>query len=181
MSAATIAQMQFVSDYGGSGVFKFTVDGVLKDLYCDQWEPNAMTGPYLAAVSTLADLTETYLGIHDSTNALQKYQQIAILNLIARADPSSAVAAVRAARHITDPDHTGLTPAAQALYDYALAQNPANFDLTGFRIYYREGTQEVTGFNDGFNLEIDTPEPSAFALFGSGIAAIAFFRRRRPS
>jgi len=184
---ATIAQMQWISDGEGPGIFNFTVDGVLTRLLCNQFLPNAMTGPYLANVGTLADLGGTTLALRPDAQALQKYQQVAILNLWARIDPVLAIDAVLASRRIVDG--TGpLGPGAQTLFDLVMLVNPADYNLTGFRIYTgpfdRDGnpiTQELTGFNDGgFDLTI-VPEPSAMLLFGSGLAMIAVVVNRRRS
>src|SRR5689334_4110710 len=126
-SAATIADMLFVSDSAGSGVFIFQVDGELKQLFCNQFFPNATTEPYKANVSTLSDLSNTTLGLLGDPDALFKYQRVAILDLLALNDPSIAVFAVKANRRIVDGSGP-LTPEAQALYDFALAANAANYD-----------------------------------------------------
>ncbi len=176
--SATIAQMQFVSDSAGSGVFIFNVDGELKQLFCNQFLPNATTLPYEATVSTLADLSGTTLGMQNDPNALQKYSWVAILDSMALADPSIAVDAVKANRRIVDG--TGaLTPGAQALFDLVQTLNPADFDLSGFRIYTNPITQEVGGFEGGSGEfpQTDTPEPSAFVMLGSGLVAVALWRR----
>ena len=175
-SGATIVNMQFVSDVAGSGVFQFTIDGLLSQLFCDQFLPNASTSPYKANVSTLADLSLTVLGLAGDPDALFKYQRVAILELQALGNPSLAVDVVRASRRIVDGQGP-LGPGAQTLYDFALAANAANYDLTGFRIYTNITTQELGGFTD-FNLN-NTPEPAAFVLFGSGLTAIGLWRRRR--
>jgi len=186
-SGTTIAQMQWISDGEGTGIFNFTVDGVLTRLLCDQFLPNAMTGPYMANVGTLAELGDTTLGLRGDSQALQKYQQVAILNLWARIDPMLALDAVWVSRRIVDG--TGpLGPGAQTLFDLVMLVNPADYNLTGFRIYTgpldRDGnpiTQELTGFNDGgFDLTV-VPEPSAMLLFGSGLAMIAVAGQRRRS
>lgn len=174
---ATIAHLQFVSDTGGSGVFTFTVDGLLTQLFCDQFEPNATTLPYTANVATLADLTGSTLALQNDPQALQKYQWVAILDLIALADPAKAVDAVRANRRIVD-GMGPLTPGAQTLFNQVTAANPAAYNLTGFRIFTKAGTQEVTGFGSDFELNA-TPEPGALVLFGSGLAAMAWLRQRR--
>jgi hypothetical protein len=176
--AATIVNMEFVSDAGGSGVFIFNVNGVPTQLFCDQFLPNATTLPYQANVATLADLTGSFLAVNNDPQALFKYQRVAILNLLALGDMTLAVDVVRASRHIVD-GVTPLTPSAQILHDFAMGANAANYDLSGFRIYTNLTTQEVTGFPGGFDLDLETPEPAAFLLIGSGLTAIAFVRRRR--
>ncbi len=149
---AVTANMQFVSDAGGSGVFIFNVNGQLRHLFCTQFFPNATTLPYVANVATLANLAGSTLALQGDPQALFKYQRVAILDLLALADPSIAPAAVRANRRIVD-GVGGLTGGAQALYDFALAANAADYDLTGFRIYTYASvpsqSQEVTGFDPG--------------------------------
>jgi len=178
-SGATIAQMQWVSDGEGSGIFNFTVDGVLTRLLCDQFLPNAMTGPYMANVGTLTDLSGTTLALRGDSQALQKYQQVAIVNLWARLDLMLSVNAVHVSRRIVDGQGP-LGQDAQTLFDLVMLANPADYDLTGFRIYTNPITQELTGFEGGFDITV-VPEPSAMMLFGSGLAmiAIAGTRRRR--
>ena len=175
--AGTIAQMQFISDDAGSGVFIFSVDGEYWNLFCHQFLPNATTLPYEANVATLADLTGTVLQLQGDPNALKKYQQVAILDLYALANPSSAVDAVRASRRIIDGSGP-LVPAAQALFDWVQTQDPTKYDLSGFRIFTNLRTQEIGGFDPGFDL-VDVPEPSAMVLLGSGLAGLLLLRRRR--
>lgn len=173
--------MQFVSDAAGSGVFIFNVDGQLKQLFCNQFEPNATTLPYVANVATLADLTGSTLFLENDPNALFKYQRVAILDLLALADPTIAVHAVKANRFIVDGDGA-LTPKAQELLDFALAANAANYDLSGFKIYTNPITQEVGGFDDPYEEDFpstEAPEPGAFVLLGSGLMAAGILRRRR--
>ena len=131
-----------------SGVFIFNVNGQPKHLFCDQFTPNATSSPYVANIATLADLTGSTLAVQGDPQALFKYQRVAILVLLALADPSISVSAVSASRRIVDGVGP-LTPAAQALYDFALAANAAAYDLTGFRIYTNVLTQELTGYDTG--------------------------------
>lgn len=145
---AVTAQMQMVSN-SGSGVFVFSVNGQARKLFCTQFTPNATTSPYVANVATLANLAGSTLALQNDPQALHKYQMVAILDLMALADPSIAVDVVRANRRIVDGVGP-LTPAAQALYDFVLTANPANYDLTGFKIYTNAITQEVTGFDPAF-------------------------------
>ena len=152
------------------GVFTFSVNGIIQQLLCDQFLPNATTLTYTSNVATLADLANTQLVRNGDPAALLKYEQVAILDLQASADPTVASDVVRAARFIVDGSGP-ITPKTQQLLDFALAQNPANFDLTGFRIYTSPLsmagdplTQEMTGVN--------VPEPSFALLFliGFGVA-----------
>src|SRR6266498_1666433 len=60
--AGPIVTMLYVTE-SAPGADVFSVDGVLKQLFCDQVFPNATTGYYKATVMTLADLTGTTLAI----------------------------------------------------------------------------------------------------------------------
>jgi hypothetical protein len=175
--AATIANMQYISEVGGSGVFTFSVDGVETQLLCVQFFPNATTSPYQANVSTLADLSASTLGLQLDPNALFKYERVAILGLQVLDNPALAADVVRANRYIVDGDGP-LTPEQQALLNFAMAANAGDYDLSGFRIYTNVTTQELTGFVDDFDLDA-VPEPSTMVLFGSGLVAAALFRRKR--
>ena len=156
------------------GFFTFSVDGSLQQLLCDQFFPNVTTSPYRSKVATLVDLANTQLIVSGDPNALLKYQQVAILDLQAYADPTLAADVVRAARIIVDGSGPN-TPGSQQLLDFVRAQNPANYDLTGFKIFTSPRavngdpvTQEITGVGiPGSNV----PEPSSVLLFliGSGI------------
>ena len=147
-AGAVTANMQFLADVAGAaGVFDFNVNGQVKRMFCDQFLPNATTSPYVANVSTLDNLTGSVLAA--DPQALFKYQRVAILVLRAMADPSLAADVVRANRRFVDGVGP-LTPGAQALYDYALAANPASFDLSGFKIYTNFTTQELTSFDTGY-------------------------------
>jgi hypothetical protein len=167
--AATLYFQQFISS---PGFYEFTVDGVTQLLLCDQFSPNVTTEPYTAMVLTLADLTGSQLDRNNDPLLLQKYQQVAILDLRAYADPSLAPDVVRAIRFIVD-GHGPLTPGAQDLLDYVALQNPADFDLTGFRIFVGVGTvtQEQTGFL--------TPEPATYAMMSIGLIGLFYARSKR--
>lgn len=149
--------MQFV---GGTnpGFFTFLVNGVSKRLLCDQFAPNVTSLIYISSVATLADLSNTQLAANGDPQALLKYQQVAILDLLAYNDPSLAADVVRANRIIVDGQGQNL-PHVQQLLDFVRAQNPANYDLSGFKIYTSpivngaRLTQEITG------IDIPTVQP----------------------
>lgn len=167
--AGQIVNMLLLSE-NAPGVFEFSVDGITRQLFCDQFLPNATTMPYRANVATLADLTGTTLAVQGDPLALLKYQQVAILNLQGLANPALQQDVIRASRIIVDGVGP-LTVGASTLLDFVRAQNPANYDLSAFQIFTNPITQEVVGFA--------TPEPGAFFLISSGLAAIALVRRRR--
>ena len=156
--------------------FVFDIDGTIWDLLCDQISPNVTSLPYTAMVATLDDLTGTALNRIGDPDALKKYQMIAILDLLAYANPALAPDVTWANRFIVDG--SGPLPGqAAALVAFVQTQNPANYDLSGFRIFYgirRDGsffdTQEQTGYS---------PEPSTLILVLSSLAGFATLARAR--
>jgi hypothetical protein len=152
------------------GFSTFSIDGVIQQLLCDQFFPNATTLTYSSKVATLADLANTQLFANGDPEALLKYEQVAILDLQAYADPTLAADVVMAARVIVDGSGP-IPPKTRQLLDFALAQDPANFDLTGFRLYTSpitmtgdRLTQEMTGF--------PIPEPSFAVLLLIGFCVV---------
>ena len=166
--ASQITSNMFFLGGVNPGFFKFSVDGVDEQLLCDQFFPNVTSQAYTANVATLADLTGTTLVLAGDPDALKKYQEVAILDLVAYRDPSQAGDVVRANRIIVDGSGPS-TPNALALLSFVQGQNPANYDLSGFEIFVsqRIPTQEMTGF--------PTPEPGGLALLG---AAVLFLGNR---
>ncbi|MBY0506648.1 MAG: hypothetical protein K2X03_22195 [Bryobacteraceae bacterium] len=155
-TAVTSANMGPAVDVG-IGVFDITVNGVVRRLYCLQFNPPVSGVPYTANVYTLTDLQNSLVGtaFQGDPQGLLKYRQIAVLDLIAITDPTKANAAVRAARHIFDPGFPLNSALSTALYN--LVTDPGfNFglyDLSGFRVYANAGpnaSQELTGFQTGF-------------------------------
>jgi hypothetical protein len=152
------------------GFFTFSVDGSPQTLLCDQFFPNVTTSPYTSKVATLTDLANTQLVANGDPAALLKYEQVAILDLQAYANPTIAGDVVRAARIIVDGSGPN-TPGSQQLLDFVRGQNPANYDLTGFKIFTSPRslngdpiTQEITGF--------EVPEPSSVTLFLIGFGIV---------
>ena len=152
------------------GFSTFSINGVTQQVLCDQFFPNATTLTYTSTVATLADLANTQLFANGDPAALLKYEQVAILDLQAYADPTLAADVVRAARIIVDGRGPN-PPQTQQLVDFALAQDPTNYDLTSFRIYTSpltmtgdRLTQEMTGFV--------VPEPSFAVLFLIGFGVV---------
>lgn len=174
--ATTTSTLVFKQAITPVGFFLFSVDGVDRLLLCDQFFPNVTTEPYAATVATLADLSATQLGRNGDPLALVKYQQVAILDLRAYADPTLAPDVVQAIRSIVDGQGVR-SQVAIDLLKYAAAQNPANFDLSGFKIFAsgtarNPGAQEQTGFF--------VPEPSTFGfVFLGGLMGVAYKRRWR--
>jgi hypothetical protein len=148
-SWAVTANMKHVADGPGSGIFDFNVDGQLRRLLCTQFLPNVNTSAYVANVATLDNLAGSTLALQNDPQALFKYQRVAILFLMAYFDPSLAVPAVQAARHIVDGVGP-MTPAAQTLHDQVLLENAANWNLSGFKIYTAALSQELAGFDEGY-------------------------------
>lgn len=154
------------------GLFTFDVNGVQRQLLCDQFSPNVTTGPYQAIGYSLSELAgATTLALFGDPQELLKYEEVAILDLQAFADPSVAPDVVRANRIIVDGSGPH-TPGADVLLAFVATQNPANYpQLDRFIIFSNPITQEVTGFSDG-------PEPRTLILFGAGLLALGWKRRR---
>jgi hypothetical protein len=176
--AAPVYNMLLVGSQAGLGFFTFNVNGTTQQLLCDQFLPNVTTQPYQALGYSLGDLSGTVLGLAGDPQALQKYQQVAILDLQAYANPSLAADVVRANRLIVDGSGP-LTGGAQALLNFVQTQNPANYpQLASFLIFTNPITQEMTGF-------IDTgsgggvPEPGTWGVTAAAAVVLSCLRRRR--
>ena len=156
------------------GFFEFSVNGTDRTLLCDQLLPNVTSEPYVANVATLTDLSGTTLVVEGDPNALRKYEEVAILDLIAYQDPSQAADVVRANRIIVDGSGDA-TANALALLNFAESADPSHYNLSGFQIFVsqRIPTQEMTGF--------PAPEPGTLALIGSGLLLLVRCTRLRRS
>jgi len=109
------------------GFFVFDVDGVERQLLCDQFAPNVTTLQYQAIGYSLNELASaTTLALFGDPQELLKYQLVAILALQAYADPSLAPDVVRANRIIVDGSGPH-TPGADALLAFVQTQNPADY------------------------------------------------------
>jgi hypothetical protein len=181
VGAATVTMIN-TGAIGAPGYYLFNIDNVPYALICDQFVPNVATGPYTATVSTLSDISLTYLSFQNDPNALRKYQWVGMLVAMAFADPTNiqlATDVTWANRRIVDG--AGPLPGnAHTLYDFVLTQDPIAYDLSGFRIYTATPnpliSQEQTGFFVSSTGESDVPEPSMIVLFGLGIAGITIRR-----
>jgi hypothetical protein len=180
--SAQVYNMFYLGAVSSPGFFIFDVNGTTQLLLCDQFLPNVTTSPYQALGYSLADFSGATLGLAGDPDALHKYQMVAILDLQAYADPSIAPDVVRANRFIVDGSGP-MTPGSTALYNFALAANPANYpQLANFIILYNAITQEQTGFfGGGGGGGGGTPEPGTLVLLGAGLAGIVFKVRRRQS
>ena len=185
LGASQIQVSMLLITESNPGFFTFSIDGVVQNLLCDQFLPNATTLRYTSQVATLSDLANTQLVANGDPAALLKYEEVAILDLQAYADPTLAADVVRAARIIVD-GHGPDTPGTQRLLDFVQAQDPSLFDLTAFRIYTSPLsvtgdpiTQEMTGFPmppGGGVLGSSVPEPSSGLLLLIGICVLSGFR-----
>src|SRR5882724_12959512 len=141
--------MLFLGAVSSPGFFIFDVNGTTELLLCDQFLPNVTTSHYQALGYSLADFSGTTLGLAGDPDALHKYQMVAILDLLAYANPSLAPDVVRANRIIVDGSGA-TTPGAAALLAFAQSANPADYpQLANFVILYNPLTQEQTGFFGG--------------------------------
>ncbi len=173
---AGTVDMIYENNTGFPGFYVFKVNGISTFLICDEFSPNVATGHYDATIATLANLTGSTLVMKGDSNALRKYQEVAILDLIAFSDPSNSALATSvtwANRRIIDG--SGPLPGmAQTLYDFVLTANPANYDLTGFRIYTSSPftlSQEQTGYEPP-----NVPESGTVVLIGAGLVMFGFGR-----
>src|SRR3954452_4971508 len=156
--------MLLIGSQANLGFFTFNVNGTSQQLLCDQFLPNVTTLQYQAVGYSLTDFSGTVLGMQGDPQALQKYQQVAILDLQAYANPSLAADVVRANRFIVDGSGP-LTPGAQALLNFVQTQNPANYpQLASFLIFTNPITQEMTGFLDTGGSTGGVPEPATWGL-----------------
>jgi len=171
--------------------FVFDINGVIRDLLCDQFVPNVTSERYTAKVATLDDLTDTALIRQGDSTALarQKYTWIAILDTLAYGNAALAPDVTRANRFIVDGSGPMTTLSTQLL-EFAQMANPANFNLTGFQIFVpirNDGsifpTQEQTGIDNGGGGggQGQVPEPTTAFLVSGGIGGILAWgiRRRR--
>jgi len=180
MWAAPVYTMLLVGSQANIGFFTFNVNGTSQQLLCDQFLPNVTTLQYQAVGYSLTDFSGTVLGMQGDPQALQKYQQVAILDLQAYANPSLAADVVRANRFIVDGSGP-LTPGAQALLNFVQTQNPANYpQLASFLIFTNPITQEMTGFLDtGGGSTGGVPEPATWGLTAAASVVLFCLRRGR--
>jgi hypothetical protein len=171
--------MLLLASAANVGFFVFDVNGTTQQLLCDQFLPNVTTQPYQATGYSLADLSGTTLFLQGDPQALHKYQEVAILDLQAYANPSLAADVVRANRFIVDGSGP-MTPGSQALFDFVQTQNPANYPaLSNFIILVNPITQEMTGFLDQGGSQGGVPEPGTWPLTAAAAVALSCLMRRR--
>jgi len=189
--ASQLYNMTYISAISSPGFFVFDVNGTTQQLLCDQFLPNVTTQPYVAIGYTLADLlapniNTTNLALANDPDRLHKYQEVAILDILAYNDPTLAPDVVRANRIIVDGSGP-TTPGAAALLQFVATQNPANYpQLTNFIIFVGPVlngatiTQEQTGFPGG-GTGGNVPEPGTAFLLSGGIFAGLLAKRRLAS
>ena len=191
------------------GFFFFTIDGNQHQrLLCDEFNPNVTTTLYNSTVVTLADLlvdnagaqltTLRQSGVNSST-ALLFYTYVAYLDAKAYAGTAQASDVVLADRWMIDGLKNGRTgdflrdnttggsgPLTQgAMKLLTEVQSQASFFINpSFRIFTSplaafgaRLTQEQTGFIIDPGSAV--AEPGTLAGFAVGLAAIAYYRRRR--
>jgi len=187
--------MSFVTAISSPGFFTFNVNGTIQELLCDQFAPNVTSQPYVAIGYTLADIAAPgpipNLALSSDPDRLHKYQEIAIIDLQAYANPSNSTLAgdaVRANRIIVDGSGPH-TPGADQLLAFAASQNPANYpQLSSFIVFVGPVnvagisiTQEMTGFLGGGDTGGGgggVPEPSTAFLLGGGALAGLLAKKR---
>jgi hypothetical protein len=170
-AASTIVNMQLLNSPGEPEIYNFDVNGSQVQLFCDDAFHGIVTTPYQATETTLSDLSGTLLERNGDPQALADYEDIAILELQALADPSLVRDVVIANWSITAGRQARDTGAA-ALISWVQTQNPANYDLSGFVIFTSNTVQEQTGF---------VPEPVTWLLAGTSLSLLALVRRRNQS
>jgi hypothetical protein len=172
LRAAPIVNMQLLNSPGEPNVYDFLVNSTPTQLLCDDAFHGVVTTPYQATEYTLSDLSGTLLGRNGDPNALLDYERIAMLDMMALADPSNStlVGNVVEANWSITQNRAGRNAGATALVNLVDSEDPANFDLSGFVIFASETAQEQTGF-------VMSPEPGSWLLVGASIGLLMLLRR----
>jgi hypothetical protein len=150
-------------------------------LLCDDAIHSIVTTPYQATEHTLTDLSGTLLARNGDTNALLDYEHIAMLDLMALADPTNTILIgnVEEAIWSITQDRQSRDPDAASLLGEVDSEDPANFNLSGFAIFATPDTQEQTGFTGAIvNHPSSAPEPSSWLLAAGGIGLLLLCRVR---
>jgi hypothetical protein len=163
--------MQLQGLPGQPAIYDFLVNGVLFQTLCDDPTPDIGTVPYEATENTLSDLSGTVLNRSGDLNELSDYETIAILDLQALSNPS-LIPEVEEAEWSITTGRTDRDSGSAGLLSWAQAQDPADYDLSGFVIFASTEYQEQTGF-------LPTPELASGLITASGLCLLLLLRKRK--
>jgi hypothetical protein len=172
----TLVTLDFIpnSPTTPGGFIHFLVNGQPVVLLCDDAD-GPMNMSWQAMELSLDDnLSNTLLGLQDDPLTLQKYQWIALLDLQAYAIPSFASDITDAIRYITDPSRH-LTGSTVTWLNWVQEQDPAQYNLSNFRIFISPLFQEQTGIIPPI------PEPSPLRLTALLLVVLAGYKWRSGS
>jgi len=183
LQATPIVTMQLLNSPGEPDIYDFMVDGSPMQLLCDDALHSIVTTPYQATEQTLSNLSGTLLARSGDTNALLDYEHIAMLDLMALADPTDTalIGNVEEAIWSITQDRQSRDPDAASLLSEVDSENPANFNLSGFVIFATPDSQEQTGFIGFVSPGVSpaaSPEPSSWLLAAGGISLLLLGRIR---
>lgn len=177
VSADGVVGMQLMSSPGQPSIYDFLVNGSPLQLLCDDALHSIDNIPYTAMEDTLSDLGGTLLYRNGDPQALWDYEEIAMLDLRVLADPSLIRDVITAIWSITS-GREARDPGAAAMIDWVTTQNPATYDLTGFRIFASPDHQEQIGFVDS-SVGPSAPEPAPWQILGTGMVLLFLLRPHR--
>jgi hypothetical protein len=180
--ADPIVTMQLQNSPGEPNIYQFLVNGSeTVSTLCDDALHSVTTNAYQATESTLNNLSGTLLQRNGDPQALLDYEDIAILDLQAFANPTdiTLIRNVVLAEWSITQGRTLRDPGAEAELSWVATQDPANYNLQNFVIFSTPNNQEQTGFPGGGPGGGPVPEPGAWMLSGAGLLICAIPRVRR--